>query len=86
MRGINRVVSRIKAFNVNDFFTFQTTTIEPPTTTPTPNPTPSEPEAANWTLTDGNQTCIMLRIATQLNVSYTTVGKLFIQTLQRNVC
>lgn len=51
------------------------TTTNPPS--PTPTPKPSEPEASNWTLTEGNRSCILVELATQLNVSYITNGNSF---------
>ncbi|PSN33938.1 hypothetical protein C0J52_19342 [Blattella germanica] len=49
------------------------TTTSAPTPKPTPKP-PQNPEVGNWTVSDGNITCILVDMAIQLNVSYPANG------------
>lgn len=50
-----------------------TTTIAPITTTSSPTPSPvTPPEFKKWWFSDGNQTCVIVQLAVQLNLTYTT--------------
>lgn len=57
------------------FTTTTSTTPAPSTTTPAPSPTPSptpvpSPEYRKWSYGDKNQTCVIVQLAVQLNVTY----------------
>lgn len=55
--------------------TASTTTPAPSTTTPAPSPAPlPPPDFRKWTYGDKNQTCVIVQLAVQLNVTYKNVA------------
>ena len=49
------------------------TTVPSPTATPTPTPTPT-PKVGNYSVTNGNTTCLLATMGLQLNITEEKVG------------
>lgn len=49
------------------------TTVPSPTATPTPTPTPT-PKVGNYSVTNGNATCLLATMGLQLNITEEKVG------------
>lgn len=50
------------------------TTTNPPSST-TPRPAPPQPEYKKWSFTDKNETCVIVQLAVQFDITYNTSGK-----------